>query len=281
MDTFFVPDGYRARATQSGLLLARRNVHVRCIARQRPLVHPHVVLAGLDLTARAAARPVTWLMTEERELALRTGDVLPDHVRELAMIVGDDSAAVIVGAAPHEMATELEQIVDELCVQTRLQLGVRRRRYLYAPPAGWQRFSLDGMDAHFLAPGHPRTPGCLTVHAADPDRDLVSNLWTEDAARFVPSIEIDPLPLRDEEIEVGALSGRRVRLAGRDHGRELLVDLACLTDETYAYPIVAVGDAGTSGARMAAVDALLASIRPLAPRVATLERLAPLLHWCQ
>ncbi|MFN0249659.1 MAG: hypothetical protein ACKV2T_22440 [Kofleriaceae bacterium] len=278
----FAPAGFSERLTPMGLVMTRGDIQLRFVARMRPLSHPHDVLAGIDVTARRSEpRAVSPSCTSEGELALRTGDLVEGSIaRELAMIVGDDFAAVVIGVAPVAQANALAMLVDDLARDTRLGLGTRRRRYLYTPPPGWQRVSLDGMDVHFLAPGHPRSPGCLTVYAAIPGDSEIATWWDKDAQLVVGGARFDQVPLFDEDLVIGGLDGRRVRLAGCDAERDLVAELWCLVDRQYTYRLALVSDAVDCASRLDAMNEIVASIQPLAMRPPALHALAALEHWC-
>lgn len=281
MDVFTLPAGFTARHTAAGIVATREHVQLRCVARTC-IAHPHALLAQLDPGARRSpARDVHAFDTQEGELALRTGDIVGDALaRELALVVGDRDASLVVGIAPRANSAELFAIVDELACTAQLRLGIRRRRYRYTPPGGWQRFTLDGLDAHYLAPGHPRSPGCLTVHAALPGARPLDAWWCDAAPLGTGGATFDGSALLDEGLACAGLAGRRVRLAGHDGTRALLAELVCLADREYWYPIVLVTDASGARERLDALDDLVATIHPLARTPAAAAATDAFRHWC-
>lgn len=274
VEPFAVPDGFTARRTAAGVILVAPEMHIRCSERVRPICHPAAILG-------AVGRPVEPMTTCEGELALRTGDCGADAARELGMVIGDDFCTIFLGAtsAPREQPG-LARIIDGLTHDCRLHLGVRRRRFLFDPPPGWQGFSIDGFDAHYLAPGHPRSVGVVTVHAAVPAVPSLAEWWDDAAQLTGAAASFSPVPIVDELLTGPEhLAGRRIRIAGHAGDRALLAELTCLADRDYWYPIVLVSEPQAMPERAAAVASIIRSIRPLTRGVATAQSLAAFQHW--
>jgi hypothetical protein len=159
---------------------------------------------------------------------------------------------------------------------------VRRRRFLFDPPSGWQGFSLDGFDTHYLAPGHPRAPGCLSVYAARPATSSLAEWWRVNGPLTGAGATFSSVPVLDEPL-IGPdhLGGRRVQLRGNDGQRAMAAELTCLADRDYWYPIVLVCDAASLPERSAAVASVIRSIRPLTRPAPTSAQVAAVHHWFQ
>ncbi|MCS6912585.1 MAG: hypothetical protein RMK29_19845 [Myxococcales bacterium] len=102
--------------------------------------------------------------------------------RAVAFIYGDDFYSHIAGLALQpERFDALEAVVRHLADQEMLGLGERRRRFLHAPPRGWQALERVALHAYYFPPDYPRNRSVLVVYPALPDRgwrepDLLSIL---------------------------------------------------------------------------------------------------------
>jgi hypothetical protein len=103
-----------------------------------------------------------------------TQDGVPAQ-RDLGFTFGDDFVSSVGGLCFREAAfRDQTTLVRELTRYDSHVLGIRRRRFEYDPPAGWQPVSLPGQAVDWLAPEYPRQRVSLTVHAASPHA-LVDN----------------------------------------------------------------------------------------------------------
>lgn len=102
--------------------------------------------------------------------------------RAVAFIYGDDFYSHIAGLAVQpERFDALEEVVRHLADREMLGLGERRRRFLHAPPRGWQGLERVALHAYYFPPDYPRNRSVLVVYPALPDRgwrepDLLSML---------------------------------------------------------------------------------------------------------
>lgn len=122
--------------------------------------------------------------------------------RDLGYVFGDDFYAHISGLAlqPEQFAT-FTATVRELTLHDSHRLGVRRRRFLYNPPAGWTAKE-RGFITSYLAPGFPANGTAITVWPANPRRQnedgttLIDALLEEDRQNgFVLEHRSAPAPL--------------------------------------------------------------------------------------
>src|SRR5262249_50642794 len=119
--------------------------------RYRESVRPLAAMSAIvgDLIARAAefrdpaVGPIQRGLTEEGEYTCRvavSGTVRGDPARRhIAVVPADDDYALLTGVsrAPSRF-DELASSVEPLLAKDAHGRGLRRRRYLYAAPAGWQ-----------------------------------------------------------------------------------------------------------------------------------------------
>lgn len=256
-------------------------MQARVVHRQRPLQHPHAVLRALGDYPGRSVRAVTRARTDEGEPVLRCGDASDELAREVALVLGDDFFTLVVAAGPRRETDAIAAHVDATARALRLELGVRRRRYFYAPPAGWHRFSLDGFDTTYLAPTHPRTPGALAVSAAVPSRGSLAGWWTPAERAHLTAqlgIALPATPLCDDAIVAGpaGTSGRRVVVALAD---DTCLELVCLADAAYWYPFALLAAADAMAAHSAQLATLLATVEPLAPLAVATRNPTRTAHW--
>jgi hypothetical protein len=106
--------------------------------------------------------------------------------RDLGFVFGDDFYALLsaISLVPDRFETYTKHVkllvtVDSHC------LGVRRRRFLYTPPAGWSGRPRGGM-AEFTPPDFPRNLSLIQVFPANPITEtaesVMENMLAEDYA---------------------------------------------------------------------------------------------------
>jgi hypothetical protein len=189
----------------------------------------------------------------------------------IAIAVGDDCATVIRGSGGDEVARS----VRELAIHTYLGLGeLRRRRYVYAPPAGWLGLAQHHA-ARWLHPRFPPVPHTLTVFDARPAIGTASELVD---ALLVTStthgrrVEA-PHPLAATRTP-GGLGGAYARIDLRDRGapasipRERSIIRCHLRDERFAYVVELAGPSASIAADLPVLEAVVASIEAVHPRTA-------------
>jgi hypothetical protein len=130
-------------------------------------------LAGApDFTPAALPDSVERTVTDEGEygaLATVRGTARGHSVqRDVGFLFGDDFYARI-SAVCHDPAlcSQITELVRELVTTDVHALGIRRRRFDYAPPRTWQPLA-RAFVTDWLAPGYPRDPVSLTAYAAIP-----------------------------------------------------------------------------------------------------------------
>lgn len=273
-----VPDGWRRVAGADALLLTAPDGtgHLRYRERVGPLRRVD------DLVAETLAGPPEWrtlvtgarepITTHEGEHAFWVpvaGQLLGAPARRfVGVIYGDDCADIIDAVAIGATAGQrLATLTRELCRDASLGLGVRRRRYLYRIPEGWQA-SANGLVASFYPPGFPRRPATLVVYPANPSSEppetvFDSLLRFEEANGLALTRRVGPEPISAQ----GDLAGKRWHLVarGRTSAPPLQRDLVIFARAPYVYclhlDVVGVGD----GVARAAFLDLARSVEPVPP----------------
>lgn len=223
-------------------------------------------LAGCDAT------PLESFVTAEGEYAVIT-TLAGTHEgvaieRTLAFVLGDEHYTQIDGlTAVAARFAELRAHVREVAYHHALGLGeLRRRRFLYTPPAGWTTRTRG------LVADHVSADATITVFPAralvespigDVERALREAEWAGFSGRATSTVAIETPHFRAGVVRTYAGSGRRIVVA-------------VLLDDRFAYTcrLASVADEP-------AFHAMLSSIVPL-PRPAPIVRTAELggvVHW--
>lgn len=149
---------------------------IRIYERLRPLRRASEVVASVlrddppfRITRLGPATPLT--TSEGEHGAWVELDGARDGVavrRAIAMIFADEFVVAfdVLGIDPGSW-DELDLAARDLVTAYQLGLGVRPRRFLYEPPAGWTPLA-RGLHAYFYPPGFPGDPALLVVHPATP-----------------------------------------------------------------------------------------------------------------
>lgn len=104
--------------------------------------------------------------------------------RSVGAVFGEDfSTWLDVVCVKPELFAEARALARQLLMSEQLCLGVRRRRFLFAPPSGWHAMA-DGLIARFYPPGYPKENAVVTVWPAQP-LDSASLGWHEQVLRGV------------------------------------------------------------------------------------------------
>lgn len=258
-----VPRGWRSEAELEGLVAihpAGREVAVlEYRERMRPLRKVRALLAELDPSSTLAS-PIERLVTAEGEYAAIATLTAPGLQRDVGFVFGDDFYArtsLLTRSAEH--FSEMTKLVRELVISDVQMLGVRRRRYEYTPPPGWQSLA-RGFITDWLAPGYPGNVASLTVYPAlpveyAPAELLASMLVPRAVGAEVVAEKITPLGLAN-----GLAGDVGESTVAVDERRS--VKLACvLRDRRYAYPLEAT--LGDAAAHRDEVDRVIASVQPI------------------
>ncbi len=176
-----IPPGWSATNELESIELVHPAGRDACVIEYRERVRP-LVKAGAIVRRFLAERPalrfaelpdcVDRLTTVEGEYAAQVTLAGDDRGRpvqcDVGIVFGDDFYARLAAICYRaELYDELTRLVRDLVVGDVHALGLRRRRFEYAPPRGWQPI-VRGFVTDWLAPEYPRDTVHLTVFPANP-----------------------------------------------------------------------------------------------------------------
>jgi hypothetical protein len=220
-------------------------------------------------TQGVGAGKVTRVTTIEGEYAaIADGD---ERLR--AVVLGDRHYVQLDGKpnAGHEatFAVAFREVVERVT----LQLGVRRRRYHYVPPAGWLAVP-RGLATDWLAPALPRGTTQIRVSPAVPIAIDVEDVLTALVADVVGNG--DTVELGDRtELPAGFAIDTTMSSA---RGAKLWRTWALLRSGPYLCMLrLDCADAASHAANRPAFDALLASVEAMPQPLAEIAAAASLL----
>jgi hypothetical protein len=161
-------------------------------------------------------------------------------MRYVGAIMTDDVCAAVDGIVlvrPRYAA--LEKATRELLQGVSLGLGVRRRRFLYDPPPGWQALP-SGLVANWYPPDFPANATNVAVYPANPvarsPHELFERLLADEQQNgLVVEGAISEEPFRSDHGLAGTwwcVRGHRARPPGPVH-REIVI----FGDPTYRYSL--------------------------------------------
>jgi hypothetical protein len=236
---------------------------------------------GLDAARLGAPERLVTLEGEHAALVAIAGRLggRPARVR-LGAVFGDDRVTTFAGAVTelgHE--ARLDAMVRDRIARHAMGLGVRRRRYVYAPPPGWQAL-VRGPITDWIAPAFPDEWAVVVVYPADPASaraaGILPALRGQAAAHgFVAEREDRPIALTSD----GGLEGVRLEAVGVHRGARVLRVLAGFLDARYIYALELQSRCEPRwDEHRAAFEALCRSIEPVPARCAPADALR---HWVE
>ena len=184
----------------------------------------------------------------------------------IGAIYGEESMNVLdaLVSAPAALPATA-QTVRSLLYSARLGLGLRKRRFLYQPPPGWQALR-NGLLCSYHPPDHPRRQTMLVVHPAMP-RDAAQEtvvatfVRTYERRGFVVAALSEAEPVTSDY----GLHGKAFCLVGAFPGQpELTCDLLVFADARYLYALIAESGRAADRAELQRVlPAVARSVRPI------------------
>jgi hypothetical protein len=256
-------------AGRSAATIAYRE-RVRPLGRIGALVREHLA-AEPQFTGWVIPDAAERLVTNEGEHAalvtLRGRERGAPAQRDLGFVFGDDFYAAIFGQCFDEARFgELTAKVRGLVLADGHALGVRRRRFEYTPPPGWEPI-VENLVTEWYAPGYPREGVMLTVYAANPRKIETSAAFhamireLEQAGNHV-AVEGAPTPARASSL-VGSILSLSLRrsVAGM---MTAVKKLALLQDARYSYGLeLTARSAAELAAYPGVLEAVVASVKPI------------------
>ena len=186
---------------------------------------------------------ITRLYTDEGEYAALIVVRGMFRGRAIAHIVSavfaDDFSTLLDARVEAEFIDEYSQLVLELTKADRLELGIRRRRYGFVPPAGWHPIPGIGLEIALVPPNYPALHASITMYPAQPlvdaqDPHEYQNLHDERVG-LGPAEEIKNLAMvGPAERELRGEEWRTTRALPNDQGK-IVRHQVVLRDERYLY----------------------------------------------
>jgi hypothetical protein len=210
------------------------------------------------------AKPVERLTTVEGEYAA----IVMALDRQRAIVLGDRHFVQLDGRAAAGSEDGFAAAFREVVEKITLQLGVRRRRYHYEPPAGWLAVP-RGLTTDWIAPTRPRGATQIRVGAAVPVGADVESVLTTLVAEVVGNGDTIELGARTELPHGFAIE----TVMANERGRRLWRTWALVRSEPYLCTLrLDCADEASHVIARPVFDALLATVEPLPHRrIATAE----------
>jgi hypothetical protein len=258
---------------------------VRPLARMGAIVRRVLALDPLFAEADVPADAERMRTSEGEHAALVTVRVASAQ-RDVGVVFGDDFYALAIGLCREPaLFAEATRVMRELVVGDRHMLATRRRRFDYEPPPGWQPF-VAGFVTAWYPPEFPNDSTYVTVYPANPTTlapnaifDIMLAAATRGGMR-VTKVE-PPRPARSDS----GLSGRSFEALLRGPPPEPIdLPMACsvLADARYVYAVEASArNVVHLATHRAALDALVASIRPVPASRADIRDATTISHWAE
>jgi hypothetical protein len=182
---------------------------------------------------------------------------------DLGIVFGDDFYARIAAICyRNELYEELTRLVHDLVVGDVHALGLRRRRFEYAPPRGWQPIVREFV-TDWLAPDYPSDAVLLTVFPANPLALAPAKLLAMLLGANRPDARVDRqtiAPLHTSAGLAGEL-GEAVVVVGE---RRLVKLCAVLHDTRFVYALEATaGTGGQLATHRSELERVIDSVQPL------------------
>ena len=180
--------------------------------------------------------------------------------RAVAVVFGDDFYSLIVGQTAHaELADPFTRQVVDLARRDTHMLGVRRRRFRFDPPPGWDGFVAGLFHAHYHPPDFPTDPSSMIVHPALPLEMVARN------RRDMPGMIVGDARQDDTEVPLQTrmgLTGHWYRLKQSASPLEC-VEVVLLEDQRYLYPLILRTTAAKRHEHAKRLQALVQSVEPI------------------
>lgn len=273
------PFGWRADLVRDGLVLVHpKGPKVGTIVysdRLRPLARVGTLVRGVlsqtpgfELDSLGAVQRLT---THEGEHAAAITALGRQHgapvQRDLGFVLGDDFYAQVSGLCFDEGArSQFSTLVRELTQQDSQALGVRRRRFEYTPPAGWQPIP-HSLATEWLPPDYPANRSWIMAYAANPIA-LVPEATLATSVQYLKHLGSELEERDPEDVRVGPLQGRRQVVLAKATGQPpMLREIVRLQDETFSYLLELSNYTPQTWTAMRNVfQALINSIKPVPGR---------------
>jgi hypothetical protein len=267
------PAGWVVERRQSGLIMFPPDRDGGVICHQdhhQPLRPVTAILSGLSTPlgwVPSRAPQIERLVTVEGEhaaLCTMTGTLDGEPSERVVGIVFTETFFTLTTSlvTRPDQFERFRSAVRQIVINDTFMLGIRRRRFVYARPAGWHGFSADSMHATWLPIDYPRTTAMLTVFPAQP----VSVGTRDHAERFA---RLQAARLESDQVTCFGLlasteiSGQHWQIVAAGDGEVILHDIAVLEDRRYIYPVVLETFADQREHNLATLMQVVRSIEPI------------------
>lgn len=207
--------------------------------------------------------------------------------RDLGFVFGDDVFSSISGLCLRPaLDVELGRIVRDLVRSDVHAFGLRRRRFEYSPPQGWQPLG-QRLAVQWFPPDYPANTTWLMVYPANPVT-LIESAVTDAATieRALAYLEECGFLIEDKRPPEPLLAASGLRgtgqqvLAKRADGKSIHHEVAILRDQRYAYVVELWSQASARWPEHRAVlRTLVHGIRPVPASSRHEAALNAVSHW--
>jgi hypothetical protein len=237
--------GWRAEIRQSGLILVPPEGDevgaIRYVEQNRPLAKIGDIVASLPTPASYAIDDISAVdrfatVEGEHAAVVTASGTLAGHPveRTIGVVFADDFYSMTIGLArrPDEFA-RFRATIRELVENDTFMFGVRRRRFVHAPPSDWHGFFVGSMHTNWLPLDYPRNSATLTIYPALPVHEGESDHAAAFVRQQVQSIDDGDLAYCGVATAASGLSGVWYQVVVGDVVRDFVV----LEDGRYIYPL--------------------------------------------
>jgi hypothetical protein len=202
--------------------------------------------------------------------------------RDFGFVFGDDFFSSVGGLCYRaDLRAEIKDLVRDLVMRDVHGLGVRRRRFEYEPPRGWQPLA-RGLATEWLPPDYPRNSTTIMVYPANPS-GITEAVTLEQAVAFLVE-RGHVIEQKDAPVAVTTASGlagmaQTVR-ARPAQGPSRLLETVLLADVRYTYALELTShDPARWGSHRELLARLVHSIAPVPAPSRRLAAAGVMSHW--
>lgn len=228
------------------------------------------------------------LITIDGEFAAAVTVIGSEHGRivhrNLGFVLTDDFYSSVTSTCRVETHTAQVAILLRELLRTDVHaLGIRRRRFEYDPPAGYQPVR-QSLAVEWIPPDYPNHGASILVHPANPAKGFgVADLSRIPSELAQLGFNVTRVKPHEPISHPSGLQGEHQEIAFQAPGSQpsMLRASVVLRDELYVYPLeITSRTPGRWHDHLAVFEAVVRSVRPLPrPGVAAVADPAVLLHW--
>ena len=226
-----------------------------------------VQIPGLEIVGQHAPERLTTAEGEHAALVRIDATLLNRPARRVMGIVfGDRFTTLLDGMSIHPtLFDEFEEVARDLTLGTRLELGTRRRRFVYQIPAGWQSIA-NVFVTTWLPPDYPLNNSRIIVTPAtalaQEATSIIGQLINEQRRRGSEIAHVgDPTVVSSDF----GLKGQRWHIETHPWQQAPRVhEIAIYADQQYSYALrMELVESAASAGSLEVFNQLCASVEPL------------------